>query len=142
MAPMPTRPSPGGPVRRHPLPAAAAAAAAVVPAPAVADSLVQRGKLMRGPWKASGTLRRWMASRKSAILVVVALAAAIGAIPGGSALAAAGPDLRVSLAGNFPTGPNSAGNFGVDWSNVGTANITGFTHVTVDLPTGLTTPDG
>jgi hypothetical protein len=28
-------------------------------------------------------------------------------------MAASGPDLQVKLAGNFPTGPNSGGNFAV-----------------------------
>lgn len=81
--------------------------------------------------------RTWWALGASAAL----WAATIGMSPG-AALAAAGPDLRVSVAGNFPQGPNAAGNIGVMWTNVGTAPVTGVTHVTVDFPQGLTTIGG
>ncbi|MFD7666239.1 IPT/TIG domain-containing protein [Streptomyces sp. NPDC059788] len=50
-----------------------------------------------------------------------------------------GPDVGVSQAGNYPTNPNSYGNFSVQWTSVGTADTTGITHLTVDLPPGLRT---
>ncbi len=81
--------------------------------------------------------RTWWALGASAAL----WAATIGMSPG-AALAAAGPDLKVSIAGNFPQGPSSGGNIGVMWTNVGTAPVTGVTHVTVDFPQGLMTSGG
>ncbi|WP_158813344.1 IPT/TIG domain-containing protein [Streptomyces rimosus] len=52
---------------------------------------------------------------------------------------ATGPDVAVSQAGNYPTQPNSYGNFSVQWTSVGTTDVTGITHLTVDLPPGLKT---
>lgn len=56
-----------------------------------------------------------------------------------AAAASPGPDVSVGLAGNYPTGPSSSGNFSVSWTSVGSADYTGVTHLTVDLPPGLTT---
>ncbi len=50
-----------------------------------------------------------------------------------------GPNVAVSQAGNYPTQPNSYGNFSVSWASTGTADTTGITRLTVDLPPGLTT---
>jgi hypothetical protein len=80
--------------------------------------------------------RHWTALGTGAVVLV----ATIGMSP--PAAATPGPDLRVSVQGNFPTGPDAGGNIGVTWTNVGTANATGVTHVTVDFPVGLMTTGG
>ncbi|OKH98323.1 hypothetical protein A6A06_29500 [Streptomyces sp. CB02923] len=73
-----------------------------------------------------------------------ALAATAATPPAGSTVpvgttAPTGPDIAVSQAGNYPTTPNSYGNFSVSWASVGTADVTGITRLTVDLPPGLRT---
>ncbi len=45
----------------------------------------------------------------------------------------------MSLGGNFPAGPHSFGNFGVNWTNSGSIDVAGVTHLTVHLPPSLTT---
>ncbi|MEU2792204.1 IPT/TIG domain-containing protein [Streptomyces sp. NPDC007100] len=70
---------------------------------------------------------------------LLAAAALFAAGPARAATAASGPDVAVSQAGNYPTQPNSYGNFSVSWTSVGTADATGVTHLTVDLPPGLKT---
>ncbi|MFF3271220.1 IPT/TIG domain-containing protein [Streptomyces chrestomyceticus] len=59
--------------------------------------------------------------------------------PASPPASATGPNVAVSQAGNYPTQPNSYGNFSVRWTSAGTADTTGITHLTVDLPPGLTT---
>lgn len=76
---------------------------------------------------------------KSRHLIFPAVVLALTTIGGTANAAGAGIDLSVSLGGNFPGGPNSFGNFGVDWTNSGTADVTGTTHLTLHLPPGLTT---
>ncbi|MFH8345477.1 IPT/TIG domain-containing protein [Streptomyces sp. NPDC018045] len=74
--------------------------------------------------------------------LVLALTALFTAGPAAAATAPAtadGPDVAVSQAGNYPTRPNSHGNFSVSWTSVGTADTTGVTRLTVDLPPGLKT---
>ncbi|MGZ4617828.1 MAG: IPT/TIG domain-containing protein [Frankiaceae bacterium] len=57
--------------------------------------------------------------------------------------AAGGPDLSVSIGGNFPTGPSTGGPTSLTFTNVGTAPVSGITHVTLDTPaSGLTLADG
>lgn len=50
-----------------------------------------------------------------------------------------GPDVSVGQAGNYPTRPGDSGNFSVSWKSEGSQDVTGVTHLTVDLPPGLRT---
>lgn len=89
-----------------------------------------------------GMTTRLAAAWSALVLAVTALFTAGPALaadavrPGATAT---GPDVAVSQAGNYPTQPNSYGNFSVQWTSVGTADATGITHLTVDLPPGLRT---
>ncbi|MGW7557394.1 hypothetical protein, partial [Streptomyces rimosus] len=85
---------------------------------------------------------RLAAAWSALVLAVTALFAAgpaLAADAAGPGATATGPDIAVSQAGNYPTQPNSYGNFSVQWTSVGTADATGITHLTVDLPPGLRT---
>ncbi|MEU1507309.1 IPT/TIG domain-containing protein [Kitasatospora sp. NPDC005748] len=53
--------------------------------------------------------------------------------------AATGPNVSVTQAGNYPIFPVDNTNFSVTWTSSGTADLTGVTHLTVELPAGLTT---
>ncbi len=73
---------------------------------------------------------------------VAAALATIALVTAPSASAAdpvQGPDVSVGQAGNYPTGPGSDGSFSVSWKSEGTEDVTGVTHLTVDLPPGVTT---
>ncbi|MFC8453284.1 IPT/TIG domain-containing protein [Kitasatospora sp. NPDC057223] len=73
----------------------------------------------------------------AAVLAIAPLAAGTGA-----AVAAGtpqGPDVAVSQAGNYPIFAVDNTNFSVTWKSAGTADVTGVTRLTVDLPAGLTT---
>ncbi|GAA0641046.1 hypothetical protein GCM10010174_74320 [Kutzneria viridogrisea] len=80
-----------------------------------------------------------MRPRLLAALTCAATAACTALLAPTAAAATPGPDIAVSLAGNYPTTPNSFGNFSVSWTSVGGADYSGVTHLTVDLPPGLTT---
>ncbi|MEU7257253.1 IPT/TIG domain-containing protein [Streptomyces rimosus] len=85
---------------------------------------------------------RLAAAWSALVLAVTALFAAgpaLAADAAGPGATATGPDIAVSQAGNYPTQPNSYGNFSVQWTSVGTADAAGITHLTVDLPPGLRT---
>src|ERR1700752_705078 len=71
--------------------------------------------------------------------LLVATALALTGIRGVANATETGFDVSVSLGGNFPSGPNSFGNFGVNWTNSGSVDVTGITHLTLDLPPSLTT---
>ncbi|MGW1178942.1 IPT/TIG domain-containing protein [Kitasatospora sp. NPDC002543] len=47
--------------------------------------------------------------------------------------------VTVSQNGNYPGGFFTTGNMSVDWTASGTADLTGPTHITLDLPPGVTT---
>lgn len=53
--------------------------------------------------------------------------------------AVAGPNVTVTQAGNYPIFPVDNTNFSVTWKSSGTTDLTGVTHLTVELPAGLTT---
>ncbi|MGV9271000.1 IPT/TIG domain-containing protein [Kitasatospora sp. NPDC003701] len=53
--------------------------------------------------------------------------------------AVTGPNVSVTQAGNYPIFPVDNTNFSVTWTSSGTADLTGVTHLTVELPPGLTT---
>ncbi len=80
--------------------------------------------------------------RISALLaVVLTILLATWSIPANAATA--GPDLSVSVVGNFPTGPSTGGPMSLTFTNVGTAPMTGITHLTLDTPpSGLTISPG
>ncbi|MFJ9953534.1 IPT/TIG domain-containing protein [Kitasatospora sp. NPDC091207] len=72
----------------------------------------------------------------------VAAQAAATAAPVAAATArtaVAGPNVSVTQAGNYPIFPVDSTNFSVTWTSTGTADLTGTTHLTVELPPGLTT---
>ncbi|MFB6891548.1 IPT/TIG domain-containing protein [Kitasatospora sp. NPDC056327] len=78
----------------------------------------------------------------------LAAALAVTTLTTGAALAApataatttvSGPDVTVTQAGNYPIFPVDSTNFAVTWKSTGTADVTGVTRLTVDLPPGLTT---
>ncbi|MFD7906909.1 IPT/TIG domain-containing protein [Kitasatospora sp. NPDC059747] len=53
-----------------------------------------------------------------------------------------GPHVTVAAYGTLPsTNPPGPGAFSVSWVSAGTEDVTGPTHLTLDLPPGLTTPD-
>lgn len=76
---------------------------------------------------------------KSRLLIFSAVVLALTTIGGTANAAGTGTDISVSLGGNFPSGPNSFGNFGLNWTNSGSADVTGITHLTLHLPPSLTT---
>ncbi|MFJ9447530.1 IPT/TIG domain-containing protein [Kitasatospora sp. NPDC101235] len=47
--------------------------------------------------------------------------------------------VTVSQSGNYPGGFFTTGNMSVGWTSSGTADLTGPTHITLDLPPGVTT---
>ncbi|MFF2045231.1 IPT/TIG domain-containing protein [Kitasatospora sp. NPDC058170] len=53
--------------------------------------------------------------------------------------AVTGQNVAVTQAGNYPIFPVDSTNFSVTWKSSGTADLTGVTHLTVELPPGLTT---
>ncbi|MBD0672648.1 IPT/TIG domain-containing protein, partial [Streptomyces sp. CBMA156] len=96
------------------------------------------------------TIIRLVSAGLAAALSLTAAASTAGAVTADAvtAKAAAGPaeprtvpKQRVVLtqAGNYPTEQNRQGVFSVSWSSIGTEDLTGPTHFTVDLPPGLTT---
>ncbi|MEV7602639.1 IPT/TIG domain-containing protein [Kitasatospora sp. NPDC089797] len=83
-------------------------------------------------------------------LVRAGLAAALAAtavVTGATASAAAptddpaatGPHVVLSQAGNYPSEQQRDGVFSLSWASVGTEDLMGPTHFTVDLPPGVTT---
>ncbi|MQS15354.1 hypothetical protein F7Q99_24565 [Streptomyces kaniharaensis] len=65
---------------------------------------------------------------------------ATGAAAPADTPAVQGPHVTVSLNGILPsTTPPGPGQFSVGWTSAGTQDLTGPTHITVDLPPGLTT---
>ncbi|MFF4384196.1 IPT/TIG domain-containing protein [Kitasatospora sp. NPDC001547] len=73
---------------------------------------------------------------------------ATGAVLATGATAAAAPavtastsaqHVTVSQNGNYPGGFFTTGNMAVGWTSSGTADLTGPTHITLDLPPGVTT---
>ncbi|MFE2913968.1 IPT/TIG domain-containing protein [Kitasatospora indigofera] len=74
----------------------------------------------------------------AAALALTSLSAA-GATTASAAGPVQGPDLAVSQSGNYPIFPIDNTNMGVTWSSAGTADVTGATHLTVELPPGVTT---
>ncbi|WP_327683258.1 IPT/TIG domain-containing protein [Kitasatospora sp. NBC_00458] len=53
--------------------------------------------------------------------------------------AVTGQNVTVSQSGNYPIFPIDNTNISVTWKSSGTADLTGVTHLTVELPSGLTT---
>ncbi|MFI6445850.1 IPT/TIG domain-containing protein [Kitasatospora sp. NPDC050543] len=53
--------------------------------------------------------------------------------------AVTGPDVAVSQSGNYPIFAHDNTDMSVYWRSAGTADITGVTHLTVELPPGVTT---
>ena len=56
----------------------------------------------------------------------------------GEATAATGPDMQARITGGWVVGMCGY-TMSVDWSNVGSADATGVTHITLDLPPEITT---
>ncbi|MED7950066.1 IPT/TIG domain-containing protein [Kitasatospora sp. NPDC058406] len=81
----------------------------------------------------------------AAALAVAALttgaAVSTAATTTGTAAKAAvtGQNVTVTQAGNYPIFPVDHTNISVTWKSTGTADLTGVTHLTVELPPGLTT---
>ncbi|WP_395293236.1 IPT/TIG domain-containing protein [Kitasatospora hibisci] len=76
----------------------------------------------------------------AAALTATSIAAGASAAAATPARAAAtGPNVSVTQAGNYPIFPVDNTNFAVTWTSDGTADLTGPTRLTVDLPPGLTT---
>ncbi|MFE6055818.1 IPT/TIG domain-containing protein [Kitasatospora sp. NPDC056446] len=69
-----------------------------------------------------------------AVLAAGAAAAAPAATPSTSA-----QHVAVSQSGNYPGGFFRSGNMSASWVSAGTADLTGPTHFTVDLPPGIST---
>ncbi|MER6303467.1 IPT/TIG domain-containing protein [Kitasatospora sp. NPDC001539] len=70
----------------------------------------------------------------------VATAAPVIATPApATAPAPSAQHVTVSQAGNYPVFAHDSTNMGVTWTSAGTADLTGPTHLTVDLPPGVTT---
>ncbi|MEU6239441.1 IPT/TIG domain-containing protein [Kitasatospora sp. NPDC047058] len=69
----------------------------------------------------------------------LAAGAAVSAAATTAATTATGPNVSVTQAGNYPIFPVDNTNFAVTWTSNGTADLTGPTRLTVDLPPGLTT---
>ncbi|MBD0669265.1 IPT/TIG domain-containing protein [Streptomyces sp. CBMA156] len=69
-----------------------------------------------------------------AVLTTGAAAAAPAGTPSTSA-----QHVTVSQSGNYPGGFFTTGNMSVGWTTSGTADVTGPTHITLDLPPGVTT---
>lgn len=80
--------------------------------------------------------RRISASLAVTLTMLPAMLLATWATPADAAVT--GPDLRVSVGGNFPSGPV----LGLGFSNVGTASAEGITHLTLDTPAGITVLPG
>lgn len=76
---------------------------------------------------------------KLGLALLAAAALTLTATVGVANAAPTGFDVSVSLGGNFPSGPHSFGNFGVNWTNSGSVDVTGVTHLTLHLPPSLTT---
>ncbi|MFI9331567.1 IPT/TIG domain-containing protein [Kitasatospora sp. NPDC052868] len=64
---------------------------------------------------------------------------ASGAAKAVATAAVTGQNVAVTQAGNYPIFPTDYTNFSVTWKSSGTADLTGVTHLTVELPPGLTT---
>lgn len=77
----------------------------------------------------------------AAALAATALAAgaAVSAAATPARTAVTGPNVSVTQAGNYPIFPVDNTNFSVTWKSSGTTDLTGVTHLTVELPPGLTT---
>ncbi|MFF7995347.1 IPT/TIG domain-containing protein [Kitasatospora xanthocidica] len=56
-----------------------------------------------------------------------------------STVSTSGQHVTVSQSGNYPGGFFTTGNMSASWVSAGTADLTGPTHFTVDLPPGVTT---
>jgi len=75
-----------------------------------------------------------MTNRLAAVILATSVATATLTTAGPALAATPGPDIAVWVGGNFPQGPNNIGIISVQWSSVGTADYSGVTHLTVDLP--------
>ncbi|MGW3232115.1 IPT/TIG domain-containing protein [Kitasatospora sp. NPDC001095] len=69
---------------------------------------------------------------------VLATGATATAAPA-DAPSASAQHVTVSQGGNYPGGFFTTGNMSVSWTTSGTADLTGPTHITLDLPPGVTT---
>jgi len=78
-----------------------------------------------------------MTNRLAAAILATSVAAAAVITAGPTLAATPAPDIAVQVGGNFPQGPNNSGIISVRWSSVGTADYSGVTHLTVDLPPSL-----
>ncbi|MEV0536593.1 IPT/TIG domain-containing protein [Kitasatospora sp. NPDC050463] len=86
-------------------------------------------------------VRGGMTATLAAAALTAGTAVADAAPPAATAAraAATGPNVSVSQAGNYPIFPVDSTNFSVTWTSSGTADLTGVTHLTVELPPDLTT---
>ncbi|MFF0415831.1 IPT/TIG domain-containing protein [Kitasatospora sp. NPDC004745] len=76
----------------------------------------------------------------AALSVTTLAAGAAGATAAPAAVrSASAQHVTVSQAGNYPIFAHDSTNFSVTWTSAGTADLTGPTHLTVDLPPGVTT---
>ncbi|MFE3876453.1 IPT/TIG domain-containing protein [Kitasatospora sp. NPDC059146] len=66
-------------------------------------------------------------------------AAVAAAAPGAPSASTSAQHVTVSQSGNYPGGIFTSGNMSASWTSAGTADLTGPTHFTVDLPPGVTT---
>ncbi len=74
-----------------------------------------------------------------AVLATGVAAAAPAAPRSASAQSTSAQHVTVSQYGNYPGGFFTTGNVSASWVSAGTADLTGPTHFTVDLPPGVTT---
>lgn len=84
-------------------------------------------------------VRGGLAAALAVTTLTVAAAAVATAAPTAVATTVSGPNVTVTQAGNYPIFPVDNTNFSVTWKSTGTADVTGVTRLTVDLPPGLTT---
>ncbi|MFB8242254.1 IPT/TIG domain-containing protein [Kitasatospora purpeofusca] len=84
-------------------------------------------------------VRGGLAAALAVTTLTVAAAAVATAAPTAVATAVSGPNVTVTQAGNYPIFPVDNTSFSVTWKSTGTADVTGVTRLTVDLPPGLTT---
>ena len=80
-----------------------------------------------------------MTTRLALLAAVTLTSIGLVGLVGTANAAGTGIDVSVSLGGNFPSVPDSFGNFGVNWTNSGPVDVTGITHLTLHLPPSLTT---
>ena len=76
--------------------------------------------------------------RRSWIITLIVSAVVATTLGAGEATAATGPDMQARITGGWVVGMCGY-TMSVDWSNVGSADATGVTHITLDLPPEITT---